>query len=949
MRKNYTTLLLLFLLSLSLNAQIASYKFENNLNDDIGGYTAIYEKLATEVPNPNFLDGETGKKIGLDVLHGIKLPIALNSKIDVSKSVEFSFDFVYEEFNGESVMTLFTNHGDLNAPGISLFAIKLNPDRDVYQIYFSYSDGKYGQEIPQHDGHVKYVVGEFKEKEKVSIKLILDFETNQFSTVLNGSYSSAFFQDNIYDMEVIKNSLKEQYFYFGWVLGIETFIEQELQDEPDIWGKLISVDNVVISSPRTSGNTSVLQTALNNLTNHVNESIVLSESELLKNYSDIISNLGTNFNDAKNEIFTFISTYQNKNEPIFKDLVIVNKYNHINVLEKTLLFLQQYILDVASNNPDSLNNIKFEFAEVFPGKIEDATPRLNNQTIEINATYKTLPHIRVGLDQSDAKRPTGFYIAPGDVAEVTIPSSAVNAGLKALVGAHDIDFTVLEAINRPERISKLYHLTSETTKIYNPYGGGLYIKVPEGTDLGWINITLNNVVKAPYFSTRSGRETNISEWQTQLSNNYAPWVDIESDKFMMTLPTQKIIDLGINDPTELLEHWDNIMDAYKFLGGWPNDRARAEYFLLDTRIGNSYGTGYPQMLGIKDDFDKHPDVVLNDEFYKGGFFITLHEYGHLAHYPTPGYEVEANVNLPAAYIYNKYYGLDLDEALKHSLHERFTINQAMMDWLVTENFLNNNKMSEAPNTPNGGERLYQTRGHAKYVVMAKLFGWESVHNMNKVFYEKNINDGTSISFWDRTTDEDIISAVSKGNNLNMMPLFHFWGLIPPAELKNELSTLPESQIILDYLNEMKTIIPKTKEEFQPYYDHIYPQKFHTLQPRLTYVLENYDTENFYDKMVNQIDYIINEYFSNLSSDSVLKESISVYPNPTKNSLNINLTSLNEENIKVLITDSLGRTILNTKKSGGKIATIDTNSFSKGVYLINLFVQNSKITYKMIKE
>ena len=948
MRKNYTTLLLFFTVSLSLNAQIASYNFNDNLNDAGSNHNASYIILGKESgESPNYLASDSGKKIMLDLEQGVKLPTSINSQLDLTKSIEFNMEFTYEEFNGASEKYFITNQNGLNSPGFSVFTS--HNDSNSFRIVFSYSDGKFGDVHPKHEGHAEIFLGRYPEGQKISMKIVIDFENNQLVSIINNKYSVKFFLNDVYDLDVVKNTIINDNIYLGWQVGFENEIDRILAEEPNRWGKKISIDNFDVYSPRKTGNNTALKNALTSLTNHTNGSQTLSESELESLFNVIVGNFTDNFDDVKNDIFSFINAYEANNEPIFNSYELVG-VDFIDIPSKILLLFQQYMFDIELHkNVEDFQGVKYETSDFFPGKVENTAVRLNNQQVEINCTYNFIPNIKAGFDYEDTKRPTGFYVAPGDIVEVTIPTSAINKGLKAMVGAHDVDFSGFNGLNRFSRVSKIFPLNSETTKIANPFGGGIYIRVPESSNLGWINITFNNVVKSPYFSTRSGRETNLADWQTELNDNNSPWIDIESDKFMMTLPKQKLIDANITDPTELIGKWDDIMDAYRFLGGWPLERARPEYFLLDTRIGVSYGTGYPQTLPINTDFGLHPTKVLENEFYKEGFFITLHEYGHLALFPTPGLEVESNVNFPAAYIYNTQYNLSLDDALKYSLHERFTINQAMMDWLVTENFINNNIMSYAPNTENGGERLYQTRGHAKYVVMAKLFGWESVHNMNKVFYEKNITNGTRYSYWDRTTDEDIISAVSKGNNLNMMPLFHFWGLIPPAELKNELSTLPESQIILDYLNEMKTIIPKTKEEFQPYYDHIYPQKFHTLQPRLTYVLENYDTENFYDKMVNQIDYIINEYFSNLSSDSVLKESISVYPNPTKNSLNINLTSLNEENIKVLITDSLGRTILNTKKSGGKIATIDTNSFSKGVYLINLFVQNSKITYKMIKE
>jgi len=83
--------------------------------------------------------------------------------------------------------------------------------------------------------------------------------------------------------------------------------------------------------------------------------------------------------------------------------------------------------------------------------------------------------------------------------------------------------------------------------------------------------------------------------------------------------------------------------------------------------------------------------------------------------------------------------------------------------------------------------------------------------------------------------------------------------------------------------------------------------------------------------------------STLSVRQLTKSSYSIYPNPVKDILNINLT-YNNELKNVTITNLLGRTIYssNTKK-------IDIENLSKGIYILNITTENGIATEKIIKQ
>ncbi|MFC4475915.1 T9SS type A sorting domain-containing protein [Flavobacterium chungangensis] len=98
---------------------------------------------------------------------------------------------------------------------------------------------------------------------------------------------------------------------------------------------------------------------------------------------------------------------------------------------------------------------------------------------------------------------------------------------------------------------------------------------------------------------------------------------------------------------------------------------------------------------------------------------------------------------------------------------------------------------------------------------------------------------------------------------------------------------------------------------------------------------------------NQSAYLIglNSTKFNLSNEDFIKENkfFSVWPNPVKNTLNIN--SLNESNYSVKIYDLLGRLIY-TKENVN--TSIDVSSFTSGLYLIKIKAENGEASQKFIK-
>lgn len=867
----FISLIFLSILIVSAQAQVAEYRMENNLNDFISNHDGTYIESGVQSSNtPIFSNGQTGKKIVLDPIQGIELPLSLNNQLDTMTSIQIEMDINLSNLGtdlnndrGWKYLLSIAAYDGLNGPGISLFTrhdiFDSNPS---YDIVFSYADGGFDLGVPEHPGHDETTIGFASEGENVSISIILDFENNQFTSLVNGNYTNKFFDNDGYDMNIVKASIKQYIAYIGWA----KFAEQQGQN---IFSSTVEFDNVKFFSPREPGNFSVLITALNAMKNHSNGLQILNNTQLEGFLVDIFLNYHGNYAGAETEIFDFISAYESNYDPVLSDRSIL-PFRDLIPETQALIFVQQKIHDnqFSPSNVSNMAGVKFEAAEVFPGPVSNTAPRVQNATVEINATHKVFAGARLAADTEDTKRPTGYYAAPGEIITVTIPNNLTNKGLTAMVGAHDADHSFLQASNRFVRISKDFPLTTTSTQIANPFGGAIYIKFPEGSELGWFTITIDDAVKSPYFSTRPGRETSLSSWQTELANNHVQWVDMESEKYMMTLPLPHVI--SISNPAALMDSLDRIQDAYRYAGGRPFERSRAEYFLVDARLPNvAFGTGYPQVIGDNfapfgpfGSFENYPTIILQPDFHKTDFVTTLHESGHLALHPTLPLEVESIIHINASYLYNSHYNLPLDTAFKYSAFERLTLDQAAMDWMIANNFRDNIPMSCDPLAPafECDEVRYQHRGHAKYVDMAKLFGWQSVHGMNKVFYEewKLLSNFTN----NGVQPDDIIAAASAATGVNMAPLFHFWGLHPSPTLTDQLSYMPESMDILNLLNYYKTIIPANTQAYQPWHNILRPSKGPPHFIRYDYYISNYDNDNFAQNMEDQIDFLIATYFGN---------------------------------------------------------------------------------------
>ncbi len=392
----------------------------------------------------------------------------------------------------------------------------------------------------------------------------------------------------------------------------------------------------------------------------------------------------------------------------------------------------------------------------------------------------------------------------------------VGKGFTNQVGAHKQDKTGSGPVRRFFRISNKFPITSTTTEVANPFGRGIYINTPYLADAGIVDVQIKNAVPAPFFSATAHNKTTLAEWVATQRNNPAPWADFETDKFMMQVPTSSIYNYA--DPVELMRHWDMRLDAISDLIGQPLVRNNTVLYLqIDTDIMFSgYGIGYP---AINNTFDPNAATDGNQKAWylnaSSEFWETeFHELGHAQLFTNFPGEGEAEVNLLAAAVWNRKYGIDLDLAFGKSFLNLAQINreQAALNWMVTPNFRAGKPMDISNTTKD--EVRYQHCGYAKYVEVAALFGWSA---LDKFYLQENLDFITPVASDGLSEIDSRILRMSKAAGADLTPLIHFWGVQPVdgALLARAMSAagLKPSAAIYDRLVKYQSIIPLDNAAF----------------------------------------------------------------------------------------------------------------------------------------
>lgn len=361
---------------------------------------------------------------------------------------------------------------------------------------------------------------------------------------------------------------------------------------------------------------------------------------------------------------------------------------------------------------------------------------------------------------------TGLYAPPGETITVTIPEVRGNRTLSVRIGSHSDTIWHLDRWERYPEITLQIPLREKTTKVNNPFGGLIFIVVPQGYGAGEIEVNIKGAVKSPYFVQG---KTTPKQWE-ELRNAPGPWAEIASDRIVLTVPSKHV--RNIEDPSALLDFWNAMLDDDADLVGAPQKRDRPERITVDQQISAGYmHSGYPVMCHL----DVEKDVVDLEKLKTKGNWGFFHEFGH--NHQSGDWTFagtgEVTVNLFSLYNYERLCGTPREktrgelsmESRKRKKAEHLAAGAPFEKW-KNDPFL----------------------ALIMYVELIDEFGWDP---FKAVFREyRNLPESERPRSEEQKRDQWMV-RFSKQVGKNLGPFFQQWGVPTSQQARDSIQNLPE--------------------------------------------------------------------------------------------------------------------------------------------------------------
>jgi len=406
---------------------------------------------------------------------------------------------------------------------------------------------------------------------------------------------------------------------------------------------------------------------------------------------------------------------------------------------------------------------KHEAAKDFPGDVPPNTPTVK-RVLSVDASFAGR-EAQFAFSGAGAAvwRSTGLYAAPGATVHVEVDAAAVGKGLGVQVGAHTDALWHLDAWPRFPSIERWDALDAAKLDVASAFGGPIYVTVPPGAALGLVQVTIDGAVEAPRYVHGT---TTIAEWKT-LRDAPAPWAELESSKFAITVPSSTIRKL--DDPSAVMTLWDQVLDADADLAAIPRLRPRAERFVTDREIGAGYlHSGYPIMAHL----DGAPMVLDVDAIKKDGSWGPFHELGHnhqWIDWVLPG-TVEASVNLWSVYASEEVLAIPRGKA--HPALTAAERQKRIDDYVKGGADFSTWEVWTALET---------------YLQLQEGFGWAP---FKQVFADYRAIPPAEAPMDDAARINEWALRFSKAVNKDLGPFFLAWGFPLSAGVKAQLAALP---------------------------------------------------------------------------------------------------------------------------------------------------------------
>lgn len=365
---------------------------------------------------------------------------------------------------------------------------------------------------------------------------------------------------------------------------------------------------------------------------------------------------------------------------------------------------------------------------------------------------------------------TALYAAPGATITVKAPKDCVAANgkncLEARIGCHKDQIWHQDKWSRWPEITLAVPLRQEETKLANPFGGLVYITVPNNFKKGIIDVEISGAVEAPLYVHG---KTSLDDWKKTIRNAPAPWGELASDRLILSVPSQHL--RALDDPDAVMEFWNKVLDACADLCGQPIKRKRPERIVCDRQISAGYmHSGYPVMTWM--DVQKR-FIDLKDNMKDGwGFY---HEFGHNHQAPrdwTFDGTVEVTVNLFSLYVFETVCNIPREK----------TRRELTKDWQEKKR-----KEFFAKGSPFETWKKDPFLALAMYVDMIDAFGWDAFKNVFREY--RTLSNEQRPKNDDEKRDQWMV-RMSRQVGKNLGPYFDQWGVPVSKSAKDSIKDLP---------------------------------------------------------------------------------------------------------------------------------------------------------------
>ena len=396
----------------------------------------------------------------------------------------------------------------------------------------------------------------------------------------------------------------------------------------------------------------------------------------------------------------------------------------------------------------------------FPGEVPINSTRVV-RTVSIDGNQSGLPsNFGYSSARAHLRMTTGTYAAPGEVVTIAFPPDVVNTGTYVLVGAHSDSLWGKEQLRRHPEIVRWWYVDGEMMEVGNAFGGTIYVAIEPGSTLGIFDVTISNAVEAPTFTLG---ENSLDDWLNQDRYLPAPWAEIGSDQFILTVPSHEIRDL--ENPDDLMEWWGQALEMEHELYGflpWP----RVERAVFDVQISAGWmHSGYPFMahdLSV-------PSVVNLTQISEEGDWGMFHELGHNHQWmpsTLPG-TTETGCNFASIYLMEELVGITGHGAVSSDNRESrtrayFENGANISDWSVwvaLETFL----------------------------MIKEEWSWSEITSALSVYYDLPVDQ---VPVTDHEKFRAWVLHLSNSTGFNLAPYHYAWGFPLDQSTFDDLEHLP---------------------------------------------------------------------------------------------------------------------------------------------------------------